>query len=464
MSDHAEGGARRPVRKVAPSNGQAEMAVLGAIILSPDRFHEVAGLVRTDDFLIPAHREIWDAFVHVDAEKKALDVIGIADALRDRQVTARLPEGEMYLLKLTNAVSTAENVMHYARIVRAKSELRQLIAVCTETASRAYAADDPEELAADCLAKLEKIGAYARTGGPSRIGKMVNDVVDEVEKRGDKPSGAYVKIGLSAYDAMYCGLPAGSLVIVAQRPGGGKTGFVVSTLIRMGINGVPTLLFSQEMNKQRIVERALSFTSRIDARKFRRGTIERGDWKDVHRGSKVLFDLPLDIDDRTDLTAELIRAEIRRWCYRVDREAAQQGKERPLKVVAIDSMSLTVPEKPGKNRMDDVTKMSREFKNLAQGLNVTIILIVHLSREIEKGKKPRKPKLSDLRESGALEQDADVVIFPWREPGTRSAGGGPVEALLLVPKARDDVEGGEIPVQWDGRFTAFYDAPEDPGV
>ena len=460
-------GAQSGRTRVAPSDPHAEMATLGALLQAPGRLPAVAAFIRTDDFILPHHRSIWEAIVHVDKTGVPVDQLSVASRLRDSKEIGRLPEQEVYLFKLSNCVPTAESVMHYARIVRQKSELRRVIAVASEVASRAYGADaDAEELAGECMRHLEQVGAYARERGPRRVGgKVLERVLENVEGRDGKKNAVSIPTGIRVFDDKFGGWPLGGYVIVAGRPGAAKTSYVLSTLVRMALAGdAHSLFFSQEMGEQRVVEKMISFVARVEARKIKHGRLDKQEWWTINEAGKRIdaAPSPLTLDDRNDLTFELMVAEIRRWAYQVDSAAASAERARPKKVVAIDSMSLTVMETPGRDRKDDVTSMSRTLKKLAESSGITIVLIVHMSREATKDKKPRRPRLSDLRESGALEQDADVILFPWRDQDHRGAG-GPVDATLIVGKFRDDVE-GEVPVQWDGRYTAFYDPPDDPGV
>jgi len=447
-----------------PGDPNAEMAVLGAILQAPGRLAAVRAVVGTEDFLLPMHREIWEAIEEVEASGSSVDVITIASRLRDKHRMSGLPDGEMYLLKLSNIVPTSEAVMHYARIVREKSELRKLIAYGSEMVGRAYgAAASAEELAGEYLRHLEQIGSYARENGPRRVGKVVGRVLERVEAREGKKHAVAIPTGIRAFDDKFGGWPVGGYVIVAGRPGAAKTSYVLTTLVRVALSDAAhSLFFSQEMGEQRIVEKMISFIAKVEARKIKHARLNKDEWWQINEAGKRLDPAPLTIDDRNDLTFELMIAEIRRWAYAVNSAAAARGEgEVPKKVVAIDSMSLTVPEDPGRDRKADVDMMSRTLKKLAESTGITIVLIVHLSREATKDKKPRPPRISDLRESGALEQDADVVMFPWRDQADRG-NGGPVDATLIVAKFRDDVE-GQVPVQWDGRYTAFYDAPDDPG-
>jgi replicative DNA helicase len=442
-----------PPRDYLPRSLEAERFVLGAIMLKPSALREVAALLRVDDLFLPGHREIFDAMLDLDKRGDPYDIVAVADELRTRGALSKLEDGEMYLMKLD--VGTGENVGYYARLVKEKSVLRQLISISKETAARAQGDVRPAELLSEYRARVDKLDAGGVQRGPERIGLLVEGALKTVQHKHDHQDTFVVKTGLSHFDEKFHGLISG-FIIVAARPGMSKTSYVLTTMIRMAVTGTPGLMFSKEMGKQRLLERAVSFTSRVDGTRIIRGTVDHKDWELIDRGgARMLGEIPLYLDDRTDLSAEDMISEIKHWLAQRDAEEPDPTK-RKKRVVAIDSMSLMRLQEEGKFRSDDVTKMSRMFKNFAAKHDIVLIMIVHLNREVSKGKKPRKPMLADLRESGALEQDADMVIFTHREPGQKGAATGPVDAQLIVEKNRDGAT-GEVSVSWDARYMAFYD-------
>lgn len=404
--------------KNPPHNLNAERSTLGGLFIKPAAMDAVSLLLVVDDFFLPAHREVYEAMLELAKTGQAPDVVAVADRLRVKGKMARLDGGESYLMHLANVVPTAENIAYYAGLVRKKSVLRKLISACAEIQTRAHGDHgDFGEFIAEAQAQIAEIDP-GLSGGPVRIGDALVDAVEHIEDKVRNPGGYQVAWGLKEVDEKFGGIFGGQLVVLAQRPGLGKTALALNTMVRMSISGVPTLIFSLEMLKQELIERKLSFVSQIEGRAIARGALNFGDWKRIGAASNVLSPLQLYIDDREDLNAEQICSQARIWCAKMDdefrekrdhdrRAAAARGEVVPenekdrkkiQKVVVIDSASLLVLGEEGTNRAADVSKISAMLKKLAKSLGCPIILIVHLNREIEKAAKPRKPKISDLRE------------------------------------------------------------------
>lgn len=444
--------------RTPPHNLAAEKAALGAVFIRSSALDDLAEL-QVDDFFLPAHREIFEAMRSVAARGRTLDVVTVADELKVMDMLTRLPGGQSYLNELANDTPTAENVRHYGKIVGDKATLRRIIATCAETASRAYGEADAEDVLNDLRAKAGEI-ELAGSGGPVRVGDRVNAVMDEMEKRGQKPDDYLVPTGLARFDRKIGGLRANHLIIVAANPGRGKTALVWCIAIRAALLGIPVLVFSIEMSEEELIERALAFKARINGRAVSLGRLSSGQWYAASQAADQLDiireqgkpdrPVPLYVDDRKHKMSRLV-AEARRWRAR---------HPDPRALIVVDYLGLVEPDMDERTREREVAKMTRAFKNLAHKsqAKAPVILCSQLNRDnIGKDGKMRPPVLRDLRDSGAIEQDADMVICPWwvgEPPET-----GPHPAELLVLKHRGGAK-GVVDTVWEPEFTTFSDPPD----
>jgi len=442
------------------------MSALGSVFIRASALDDLADLA-VDDFFLPAHREILDAMRAVAARDRAVDIIAVADELKVRGMIARLDGGQSYLNDLANIVPTAENVRHYAKIVADKATLRRMLALCAHTMSRVYGGDgDVEEVLNDLRAGAGEI-ELAGSGGPQRVGDRVHAVLDDMEKRGNAPQEYLVPTGLERFDHKIGGLRAGHLVVIAANPGRGKTALAWNIAVRAGLVGIPVLVFSLEMSEEELIERAISYKARINGRAVHLGRLNSDQWyaagnaafeldrfpmTDSRGDPHPLADKPVRIyvDDRKHKTARLI-AEARRWRAR---------HPDPRALIVIDYLGLVEPDVDERTREREVAKMSRAFKVLAHKTraNAPVVLCAQLNRDnVGKDGKMRPPVLRDLRDSGAIEADADMVIFPWWEGNPPEVGEHPAE--LIVEKHRGGAK-GPVRTVWQPQFTTFVDPPD----
>jgi replicative DNA helicase len=434
-----------------PNDIAAEMAVLGAILIVPSSLDEVAATLLTDDFFLPAHREIFEAMVFLAKADKPLDVVTLADELKIRDMLKRLDGQEQYLLKLANVVPTASNVGHYARIVKAKSIKRRLILACAEAMSRAYGDQDLDEILGEHRRAVAGLEA-GEQGGPKRLGDGLLGALEAMEAKCSEPERYAVRTGIQAFDERIGGFKAGQQIVVASNPGQGKTAWAWTTSIRAAMAGIPVLVFSLEMKFQEMAERAVAFSAVVRADKINAGRVTFDEFRQMREATKRLGSLPLWLDDRK-VNMRTLASEARRWRHRY----ASSGQA----MVVVDYLGLVKADRRGENRNLEVGEMSRSLKILAGDLDCPVVVVAQLNRDNMKGGeggKPRKPVLSDLRDSGEVEQNADMVIFPWRESGSAPQD-APQEAWLIVAKHRNGPT-GKIPVEWDGRYMAFYDSDQ----
>jgi replicative DNA helicase len=259
-----------------PHNLEAEKSVLGGVLIKPAAFDEIATSLQVDDFFLPAHREIFDAMLALDKRRQPLDVIAVADELRVRGMVARLEGGEAYLLTLSNSVPTAENINHYGRLVKEKATLRRLIASCAEIQSRAYGDfGEFEQFLDEAETQVFKVAQQNRRETYSAAPDIIEEVLHNIEVRAaERKAVTGVPTGFTKLDEITAGLQRENLIIVAARPGGGKTSWAINVAVHAAMRKIPVLIFSLEMSKYELMERMLAAEARIDSGKIKRGFLE----------------------------------------------------------------------------------------------------------------------------------------------------------------------------------------------
>jgi len=458
--------------RLPPHNLEAERSVLGGVLIKPSAFDEVATALQVDDFFLPVHREIFDAMLAIDKRRQPLDVIAVADELRVRGMIARLEGGEAYLLALSNSVPTAENVNHYARLVKEKATLRRLIAACAEIQSRAYGDFGQfEEFMDEAETQVFKVAQQNRRETYSAAPEIVEEVLHNIEVRAaERKAVTGVPTGFTKLDELTAGLQRENLIIVAARPGGGKTSWAINVAVHAAMRKIPVLIFSLEMSKYELMERMLAAEARIDSGKIKRGFLEYSDWKNkIHPASKSLAEAPILIDDSSAISIMEIRAKARRFRgdnrYFPPQGPGPDGRppQPPLGLIVVDYLQLARGGggKKDENRQQEIAEISRGLKSLAKDLKVAIIAVSQLNREVEK--REGKPKLSDLRESGAIEQDADMILFIHREDqGADAPISGPTSTSeIIVGKHRNGAT-GSVKVTFIREYTKFENYADEP--
>lgn len=444
--------------RTPPHNLESERAALGSVFIKPAALDDLTDLA-VDDFFLPAHREVLEAMRLVDKRGRPVDVLTVGDEMKARGVLSHLDGGLAYLSDLSNATPTAENVRHYARIVRDKATLRRLIQACAEIQSCAYGdVGDVGELCSEARGKLAAIDS-AGEEEPTSIGDSLMEVLDSMEHRADKPDGYFVRTGFRSFDEKFTGLRGGNLIVVAARPGKGKSAWALDILLNAADLGIPCLLFSFEMLKAELVERALAKRAQVDGRRVGNGRMSGPEWQRIHGAAGKLSDRPLYLYDK-NLTAGRICAIARRWLAKHRVVADQQGRQK-LALIAVDYIGLVRGTGDERTREREVAQMSAAFKQLASDSGVPVIAISQINRESEKTN--REPRISDLRESGSIEQDANMIVFPHWDEETAAAARQPgdgIDAKLIIAKNRSGPT-GFVWVDWVPEFVMFRDAPTD---
>src|SRR5450432_4471470 len=465
-----------PAQRSQPHNLDAEKSVLGAVFIKPAAFDEVATTLQIDDFFLPAHREIFESMIALDRRRQPIDVIAVADELKVKGMLPRLEGGESYLLALANAVPTAENILHYGRLVKEKSTLRRLIAACAEVQSSAYGDfGEFEAFLDDAETKIFKVAQQNRRETYSATSELMEEVLHNLEVRtAERKAVTGVPTGFTKLDEYTAGLQRENLIIVAARPGGGKTSWAVNVSMHAALHhNIPVLLFSLEMSKYELMERMLAGDARIDSSKIRRGFLEYADWKNkIHPASGRLAAAPILINDSSAISIMEIRAKARRFRsdprYFPQAPATADGRpaQPPLGLIVVDYLQLARGSSSRKddNRQQEIADISRGLKALAKDLKIPIIAISQLNREVEK-REQGKPKLSDLRESGAIEQDADLILFIHREDmqggETPDANMPTAIAEIIIGKHRNGGTGA-VKMTFIKEYTRFENYADDP--
>jgi replicative DNA helicase len=451
----------------APCDLDAEKASLGCVLIKPTAFDELLGVVHTDDFYLPAHREIFEAMLELYKRRLPFDPIAIADELKGRGALSRLEGGEAYLTEIASSVPTAENMATYVRIVRKKAAHRRLLHLLAEMQSSANGdIESVPDLVDEIRARVDHLSSSLDTHEPVKVGDGIGATLEAIEKRGQSPEETPVQFGLREVDDLIGGLHPERVIVVAARPGQGKSALVTGIVGSNGLRGIPALLFSPEMSRDEVSERMLSGDSGINGRALKSGAVAAQDWAKLYESGGRIGDLPVWVDDRADLTIGQLIGTALRWYSRVIGPVPTDAANVKPALIAIDYLQLVGADKEDRRRdekrHEELTRMTRAIKQLAKKLKVPIIEVSQLNREVDKHQRP--PVLADLRESGSIEQDADLVIFPWRElpadpheAEREKRQGGP--AQIRVEKNRHGAT-GVANVYWRPEITRFENPTE----
>lgn len=432
--------------RVLPNDVEAEQAVLGAMIIDKDAIANVVEVITPDDFYREDNREVFSAIIDLFESSKPIDLVSIKEQLRFRG-TLDAVGGIPFIAELSTKVPTAANVEYYAKIVEEKSILRKLIHSSNDIANMGYSATEEVQNIVDVAEK--KIFDIVQKRNVKGFSPIKNILVDNMEKLEElynqKGYITGLSYGFNDLDMKTAGLHNSDLILIAARPAMGKTAFALNIAQYVATHDkVPVAIFSLEMSKEQLVNRLLSCEGMIDAQKMRTGKLEEDDWGKLAQAMSVLSDAPIYIDDTPGQTVMDIRAKCRRLKL-----------EKGLGLVVIDYLQLMQgsSRRGGENRQQEVSDMSRALKIMAKELDVPVITLSQLSRAPD-GRPDHRPVLSDLRESGAIEQDADIVMFLYRDdyynPETEKKN---ISEVILAKHRGGST--GTVELVWMGQFTKF---------
>jgi replicative DNA helicase len=437
-----------------PHSDDSEQALLGGVLFSPDSFNKIVQLVRAEDFYRGTHQHIFSAMVDLYDKGEPIDIITVSEMLNDKE-SLDAAGGRPYLMDLAMSVATAENITYYAKTIRNKSLLRQLITAGNEIASTGYEIKSAEEAIDLAQQAIFQIAQHGMPNDLAHIKDILPDSFDQIEERCSNPGSLMgVSTGFYDLDGYTSGLQKSDLIILAARPSMGKTAFCLNIASHVALREQkPVLIFSLEMGKEQLVLRMLCSEAEIDAQKIRTGSMTEQDFNKLTHAMGRLGDAPLYIDDTPGTSVMEMRAKARK----IQMEGGDLG------LIVIDYLQLMSGPggSNGENRTQEIGQISRGLKGLARELRVPVIALSQLSRAVE-SRQDKKPMLSDLRESGSIEQDADLVMFIYRDEYYNKDTDRPGTADIIIAKQRNGPV-GEMNLLFRNNITRFLN-PADRKV
>lgn len=431
------------INRIPPNDQEAEQAVLGAMLIDSNATVEVLELLKQDDFYRKDHEIIFSCILELYKSGKPIDILTVKDMLNSRNMLQNVG-GIEYLTSLASGVYTVSNVEAYVNIVEGKSVLRKLIQVSNEIIKSGY--DDKEEIEIildNAESKIFEILQKKNTKGSLHIKDILVDSFTKLEELyNNKNSITGVPTGFIELDKKTSGLQKGNLIFIAARPGMGKSSLALNIAQNAAIkNNIPVAIFSLEMTKEELTNRILCAEAMVDSSKIKNGTIEEEDWLKLANSLGPISESPIYIDDTSNLSVMDIRARCRKL-----------KMEHDIGLIIIDYLQLMEGRKSD-NRQQEIAEISRSLKILAKELNLPIIALSQLSRAPEQ-RTDHRPILSDLRESGSIEQDADIVMFIYRDDIYNPESEKKNIAELIIAKQRSGST-GSMELLWLGEYTKF---------
>ncbi len=432
------------VNKVQPNDTLAEQAVLGSMLVSRDAVQAAVEVLKPEDFYREDNREIYSAMMDIYSIGKEIDMITVTEQLRLRGTLERIG-GTQNLATLIDNVPTTSNIENYVKIVEEKSTLRNLIRVANDIIKTGYS--QTEEL--DSIIEQSEKGIFdlvqnRNSKGYASMKEILVDAFDSIEKMYQNKSRlSGIESGFIDLDEKISGLNNSDLIIVAARPAMGKSAFVLNIASFVAMHDkVPVMIFSLEMSKEQLVKRILSSESEIDSMKLNNANLDSDEWLKLGEASGRLSDIPIYIDDTPALSSSEIRAKCRK-----------AKLEKNVGLIIIDYLQLMESRTNNASRQQEISEISRSLKILAKELDVPVIALSQLSRATE-SRADHRPMLSDLRESGSIEQDADIVMFLHREDYYDKETEKKNIAEVIIAKNRNG-ETGTVELAWMGKYTKF---------
>ena len=430
--------------KIPPQNIEAEQSVLGGILIEPEALSRILEILQEDDFYREGHRKIFSSMVALYQKGTPVDLITLTESLLTRQHLEGIG-GASYLTSLADAIPSAVNIEVYARIVREKAILRRLITTTTEIASKSYQFSGEVEDILDLAERsIFEITAAKITPHIYPLSEVIKDSFQTIEalyERKERISG--VPTGFTKLDQMTSGFQPSDLIIIAGRPSMGKTAFALDIARNAAtLAEIPAVIFSLEMSRQQLAIRMLCSEARVDSYKLRSGFIGERDWPRLTNAAGLLSEAPIYIDDSPALTVLQMRAKARRL-----------KSEKGLGLAVVDYLQLMSGRGGSDRREQEISEISRSLKALAKELNIPVVALSQLNRKVE-DRTDRRPFMADLRESGAIEQDADVILFIYRDEMYDEHSKQKGTAEVIIGKQRNGPI-GKITLAFIDQYTRF---------
>lgn len=439
-------------KRILPNSQEAEKSVIGSMLLDKDAITVASELLLGEDFYIKQNEILFDAMVELNNEGKPVDPVTLQNRLKEKDVPPEVANIE-YIKELLDSVPTSANVKHYATIVFEKATLRKLIKVNEEIENTCYVQKDPVDvILEETEKKVFKVVQKRNAGDFVPISTVVNNALDKISIAA-KNKGAVTGIatGFTDLDYRTAGMQPSDLILIAARPSMGKTAFALNIAQNVAFKqNKPIAIFSLEMSKEQLVNRLFSLQSGVDAQKLRTGNLEEADWENLIEGATEIGQSKLIIDDTPGISIGELRSKCRKYKL-----------ENGLSMILIDYLQLmTGSGKGGDSRQQEISDISRSLKGLARELQVPVIALSQLSRAVEQ-RPDHRPMLSDLRESGAIEQDADVVMFIYRDDYYNKETDRKGISEIIIAKQRNGPI-GTVELAWLPELTKFANlAKED---
>jgi replicative DNA helicase len=441
----------RATGRTPPYSHEAEQAVLGAVLLDNDALGRITGVLSDDDFHRPAHRRIIRAMLELFEAGTPIDEVTLANALRTEDVLDEVG-GVPYIAELAASIPASVTLQYYIEIVKNKSILRSLIGTCTELVEDAYdSPHDIEPLMDKAESRVFELGEFrdARDVAPLRM--VLENTYKQIEERyARKGEVVGVPTGLADLDRLTAGLQPEELIILAARPSMGKTALALNILLNTAVQfETPAAFFSLEMSKESLGARLFSMHGQVKADHLRKGTLTDDDWGRLVQAQQELYGVPLHIDDTPSISMAELRSKARRL-------KAEHGVE----LLVIDYLQLMGTDSTIQSREQQISALARGLKGLAKELHISLLVLSQLNRSSE-ARKDKRPMLSDLRESGAIEQDADLVMFIHRDDYyTKEASERPNVAELEIAKQRNGPT-GRVELYFEKEMGRFLNLAKD---
>ena len=444
------------IERIPPHAEAAEKSVLGAVLIDKEAFFKVSDKIRSDDFYFPAHREIYAAILELSSKGEPIDVITVTNCLKSRK-SLDAAGGRAYVAALSQEIPTTANAEQYAKIVAEKAVLRRLISASADIVEKSYAENIESQKVLDHAEQvIFDIAKGRQTREYSRVQEVLEQdikIIQEVEKNGGRLPG--IPSGFVDLDRKTSGFQDSDLIIIGARPSMGKTAFALNIAQHAALKqGKRVVIFSLEMSKTQLGMRLLAMEARVDSNKLRTGSLSAEDWDSVNEAAHRFADADLIIDDTPGLSV----MEIRNKCRRI-------GQEKRIDLILVDYIQLMSSDgTTGESRQQDVSQISRYLKQLAREMSCPVMVLSQLSRAVEQRKDgDKRPQLSDLRESGAIEQDADVVMFLYRDDyynRNKDNFTPNNKCEVILAKQRMD-ETGKVELLWQPKYTKFVNIQKD---
>lgn len=437
--------------KLPPQALDLEEAVLGAMMIDKKGIDDVIDILHPDAFYKEANKEVYAAIFTLFQNSEPTDLLTVSNQLR-KEGKLEFVGGDFYLIGLTQKVASSAHIEFHARIIIQKYIQRQLISISSEIIEQSYdETTDVFDLLDEAESKLFEVTQGNLKKSSESAKDLVRQAVNKIQEIGNQEGMSGLETGFTKLDALTSGWQASDLIIIAARPGMGKTAFVISMAKNMAIDFKhPVALFSLEMSSVQLITRMISSETGLTSEKLRKGNLEAHEWEQLNVKVKNLTDAPIFIDDTPSLSIFDLRAKARRL-------ASQHG----IKIIVIDYLQLmTAGSAAGGNREQEISMISRNLKALAKELNIPVIALSQLSRAVETRGGSKRPLLSDLRESGAIEQDADVITFIYRDEVYNEDSPDKGTAEIIIGKQRNGPI-GTCRLMFMGKYTRFENLASD---